>query len=113
MLPNGFEWFTDEFDRRLLCVGGRYGTEIARVGRRADGTSWLLTVNRHLEWERRPWAVMPSAASAQRSVSRWAMARQHQIRADLAIQAARPPGPWGVRYAAVGFHAAEDRSCGS
>jgi hypothetical protein len=63
------------------------GTEVARVGQRVDGVTWLANVNRH----RRvrvdylgPAGVHQSLASAMRMVGRWARAHEDRLRREVA-----------------------------
>lgn len=86
-LPPDFAWYPPPYTRadeatRCLVVGGRLGVEVALVGPRVDGRTWLATVNRHLDWKHRGRGIHATRDEAMRMVSRWATAHAERLRAE-------------------------------
>lgn len=101
-LPPGFAWYPPNYsradeDERCLVVGGRQGVEVALARLRADGSTWLVTTNRHLPWERRAHGVHPTRDAALRMASRWATANAGRLKAEAGLKAA-PGAGGGVRW---------------
>jgi hypothetical protein len=67
-LPPDFAWYVPSWDlqARSLRVGHQWGMEVAYVSMRADGMTWLSSVNRHRGPGLRRHAVSSSQAIASR-----------------------------------------------
>ena len=104
-LPPDFAWYTPTWDRqaRSLRIGHEWGLEVAYVNMRADGVSWLSSVNRHRGPGLRRHAVAKTCETAMRWASCWAAARAERLR-DVAIERERPKGKWVAFKRVVDLH---------
>lgn len=99
-LPPDFAWHPPSYlggnvEARCLIIGDRWGTEVALVSTCADGVTWHVTTNRHLDWPRRGHGYHRERRVAMRMVERWAAVHAPRLRAEAAAK----QGPRiGVRY---------------
>jgi hypothetical protein len=94
-LPSDFAWYTPTWDlqARSLRIGHQWGMEIAYVSMRADGRTWLSSVNRHRGPGLRRHAVSSSQAIAMKWAGLWAAAHAHRLR-EMAVEWEKPKGKW-------------------
>jgi hypothetical protein len=81
----------DERNRSLI-LGEGWGVEVALVNVRADGTTWLATVNRHRTSHvgvRTGHGIHQSRDAAMRMLTRWAWAHADRLRREVAALSSR------------------------
>lgn len=100
-LPPGFTWRPADLGLRdsaaLALVAGEFGTEVARVNPRVDGSTWLANVNRHRRTSLGylgATGIHPNRGSALRMVARWAWAHQERLLREVAGRQVGLPA-WG------------------
>jgi hypothetical protein len=114
-LPSDFAWHPPAYlggraDARCLVIGDRWGTEVALVSTCADGVTWHVTSNRHLDWPRRGHGYHRNRAYAMRMVERWAVANAARLRAEAAVKRTQMGGVrWGVTGPSTGLQTAGGR----
>jgi hypothetical protein len=111
-LPPDFAWHPLSYlgapaEARSLVIGDRWGVEVALVSTCADGVTWHVTSNRHLDWPRRGHGYHRDRGYALRMVERWAVAHAGRLRAEAAVRRGQMGGVrWGVDRPSTGLQAA-------
>jgi hypothetical protein len=111
-LPSDFAWHPPSYlggdvEARCLIVGDRWGTEVALISTCADGVTWHVAINRHLDWRRRGHGYHRDRGFAMRMVERWAAAHAARLRAEAALRHGQVGGVrWGVDRPSNGLRTA-------